>query len=216
MAGGRAPSATGAFVRRNAARPNESGSHLVAPATETPCDDDALVRRIAAGDQTALRRVVEVHGPRLRALAGGFAGGGAEADDIVQECFVALWKHAGRWKNDGPPLAAWLTRVTINGAIDRERRRKVRAFFGLDQVAEPRDETAGQDRRLEAAGELAAVAADIEGLPPRQRAAILLAADGERSNAEIAAAMGQSVGAVEQLLVRARRTLRRQLAARAT
>jgi RNA polymerase sigma-70 factor (ECF subfamily) len=52
----------------------------------------------------------------------------------------------------------------------------------------------------------------LKDLPARQRAAILLAANGERSNAEISAALGLSVGAVEQLLVRARRTLRTRLA----
>jgi RNA polymerase sigma-70 factor (ECF subfamily) len=51
-------------------------------------------------------------------------------------------------------------------------------------------------------------------LPQRQRAAILLAAGGEHSNSEIAAMLGLSAGAVEQLLVRARRTLRAKLAER--
>ena len=63
-------------------------------------------------------------------------------------------------------------------------------------------------------GELTAVLGDIKALPPRQRAAILLAAEGERSNAEIAQILGQTVGAVEQLLVRARRKLRSNLAER--
>jgi RNA polymerase sigma-70 factor (ECF subfamily) len=60
--------------------------------------------------------------------------------------------------------------------------------------------------------QLAAVTRYIQELPARQRLAILLSAEGERSNAEIAEAMGLSVGAVEQLLVRARRTLRTRLA----
>ena len=53
---------------------------------------------------------------------------------------------------------------------------------------------------------------DIRTLPARQRAAILLASDGEKSNIEIADALGVSLGAAEQLLVRARRTLRARLA----
>jgi RNA polymerase sigma-70 factor (ECF subfamily) len=65
-----------------------------------------------------------------------------------------------------------------------------------------------------AGSELAAVARDLLSLPARQREAVLLCADGATTNAEIAAAMGLSVGAVEQLLVRARRTLRLRLAAR--
>lgn len=181
--------------------------------TDRESDTD-LVRRISTGDQRALAEVVRRHGGRLRSLALGFAGGAGDADDIVQETFWTLWRRARSWKPDGPPLSAWLTRVALNRAIDRERRRKVRNFFGIDDVAEPADDRAGQDRQLAAHGELAAVMADIAELPPRQRAAILLAADGERTNGEIAEALGQSVGAVEQLLVRARRKLRARLAAR--
>ncbi|WP_261402533.1 sigma factor-like helix-turn-helix DNA-binding protein [Chenggangzhangella methanolivorans] len=56
--------------------------------------------------------------------------------------------------------------------------------------------------------------ADILTLPERQRAALLLSADGERSNAEIATVLETSEKAVESMLVRARRTLRARLATR--
>jgi len=177
-------------------------------------DDDALVALVAAGQERALAEIVRRHSGRLRGLAFGFAGVASEADDIVQETFVSLWKNAARWKPDGAPLGAWLTRTAMNRAIDRERRRKTRAFFGLDEMPDPADPQTDQHERLEKAGELAAVMDDIRALPARQRAAIVLAAEGERSNAEIAKTLGQSVGAVEQLLVRARRTLRARLAER--
>jgi len=203
------PLAAGGPIRQG------NGRRQVAHQTQADRDGEAgIVRRIADGDQRALAEVVRQHGGRLRALALGFAGGAAEADDIVQETFWTLWKRAGSWKPDGPPLVAWLTRVAMNRAIDRERRRKVRGFFGLDDVAEPSDDTVSQEQRMAAHGELKAVMDDVKDLPARQRAAILLAADGERSNREIAEALGLSVGATEQLLVRARRTLRARLAAR--
>ena len=114
----------------------------------------------------------------------------------------------------GPPFAAWLTRIAINRAIDAGRRRRVRRFFGLEEADAVADEAATAEDETAARGELAAVAADIRALPQRQRAAILLAAGGEHSNSEIAAMLGLSAGAVEQLLVRARRTLRARLAER--
>jgi RNA polymerase sigma-70 factor (ECF subfamily) len=206
---------------RNNARAQQdcarSGGARSAGVTIKPTDqdiDDALVERIARGDERAFGEVVRRHAGKLKALALGFSGGAGEADDIVQETLWSLWRSAGRWQPGGAPLAAYLTRVAINRAIDLERRRRLRAFFGLEDAGDIGDADPQADRRLVARRELADVARDIRKLPTRQRAAILLAADGERGNGEIAVIMGLTVGAVEQLLVRARRTLRSQLAAR--
>lgn len=154
------------------------------------------------------------HGPRLRALVCRFRGSLAAADDVVQETFWTAWRKIGSWQPGGPPFAAWLTRIAVNRAIDQERRAKLRRFFGLETAEAAVDPEPAADAALAARSTLAAVARDIRGLPPRQRAAILLAAGGEHSNAGIAAALGISEGAAEQLLVRARRTLRDKLAGR--
>ncbi|MEO8668516.1 MAG: sigma-70 family RNA polymerase sigma factor, partial [Bauldia sp.] len=169
---------------------------------------------IAAGDDRALAEVARRHGPRLRGLALRFSGGMADADDIVQETFWTLWRRAGRWRPDGPPLGAWLARIAINRAIDGDRRRRVRRFFGLESAEDIGDPAVSAELSITARQELAAVRQDILALPPRQRAAILLAATGEHSNGEIAEALGLSLGAAEQLLVWARKTLRANLAAR--
>jgi RNA polymerase sigma-70 factor, ECF subfamily len=195
---------------RNGGAPG-SGVTVAATGQES---DEVLVERVAAGDERAFTEIVRRHGGRLKALALGFADGVAEADDVVQETFWSLWRNARRWRPGGPPLAAYLTRIALNRAIDAGRRRRVRRFFGLEDAGEVSDPDPAADERLAAGGELAAVVRDIHDLPARQRAAILLVADGERANAEIAEIMGLSVGAVEQLLVRARRTLRTRLAAR--
>jgi RNA polymerase sigma-70 factor (ECF subfamily) len=199
------PAATGAHNGVTAGGPSLT---IIEAGAET---DEALALRVAAGDQRALTEIVRRHGGRLRALAHRFTGG-SEADDIVQETFLSFWRSAERWKPGGPPLGAYLTRIAVNRAIDGERRRRVRTFFGLEDAATIADGDPVADQRLAGKDQLAAVARHIATLPARQRAAILLAADTERSNAEIGEVMGLSVGAVEQLLVRARRTLRMRLA----
>jgi RNA polymerase sigma-70 factor (ECF subfamily) len=200
------PAATGAHDGVTAGGPSLT---ITGTAQET---DEALALRVAGGDQRALTEIVRRHGGRLRALANRFAGGGSEADDIVQETFLSFWKAAQRWQPGGPPLGAYLTRIAVNRAIDGERRRRVRRFFGLEDAATVPDTDPMAEQRLAGKDQLAAVARHIAALPARQRAAILLAADTERSNGEIGELMGLSVGAVEQLLVRARRTLRMRLA----
>ena len=190
-----------------------SGQRLTTTAI-AEADDEALAIMVANGDGRALGEIVRRHGGRLRALALRFAGGAPEADDIVQDTFLSFWRTARRWQPGGPPLGAYLTRIAVNRAIDADRRRRIRRFVGLETVTEVAHDEIGTERRHAGKAALAAVARDIGTLPARQRAAILLAADGERSNSDIAAAMGLSEGAVEQLLVRARRTLRLRLAER--
>jgi len=190
-----------------------SGSNMaLADAKADP--DEALVARIAQGDERAFTEIVRRHAGRIRVLALRFSGETGEADDIVQETFWSVWRKAGTWQPDGPPFAAWVTRIAVNRAIDASRRRKVRRFFGLEEADDVADPAASAEAETATRAELAAVAADIRGLPERQRAAILLAAGGEHSYMDIAAALGISEGAAEQLLVRARRTLRTRLAER--
>jgi RNA polymerase sigma-70 factor (ECF subfamily) len=178
-------------------------------------DDERLVAGIVAGDQRAFTEIVRRHAGRLRALALGFSAGSmADADDIVQETFWSLWRHAGRWRPGEPPLSAYLVRIAMNRAIDISRRRRVRSFFGIEEAAEVADPRPPADEQVAAGAELAAVLRDLGDLPARQRVAILLVAKEEWTNAAVAHAMGLSVGAVEQLLVRARKTLRNRLDAR--
>lgn len=176
--------------------------------------DESLVTRIAKGDEQAFTEIVRRHSGRLRVLALRFCGDAGEADEIIQDAFWSVWRRADRWQPGGPPFAAWLTRITINRAIDSDRRRRVRRFFGLEAADNVADPTASAEAATTMRAELAAVSADIRDLPARQRAAILLAADGEHSNKDIAVDLGISEGAAEQLLVRARRTLRARLTER--
>ena len=180
-----------------------------------PDADATLVDRMAAGDERALAEIVRRHGSRLKAILIRFTGGAAAADDILQETFVSAWRGAARWRADGPPYAAYLTRIAVNRAIDSERRSRLRRFFGIAEAEDVVDPAVSAEGILAGRNELANVTADIRTLPARQRAAILLAAGGEHSTAEIAAMMGLSAGAAEQLLVRARKTLRAGLRRRA-
>lgn len=170
-------------------------------------DDALLVCRLQRGDSRALDALMRRHGRRLRAIAHRMLGRLDEAEDLVQDTFVTLWRQADRIEDGRGPIGAWLTRVLVNRAIDRARRNRFLQFIGLDSAEESADEAPNPETATVSRSEMAAVKADLARLPARQRAAILLAADGH-GTAEIAAAMDLSVGAAEQLLVRARRALR--------
>ncbi len=212
FAGARSARAGRTAPHRGVGREADRGAELSVAEDADP--DLALIAAVASGDQRALAQLVRRHGPRLRALASGYSAAAADADDVVQETFFTVWRTAGRFEPRGVKVGSWITRIAVNRCIDLDRRRRLRRLVGLDDAAEVRDRAVDADRDLDGRRTLAAVADDIRALPARQRAAILLAADGEKSNAEIADALGVTLGAAEQLLVRARRTLRDKLAAR--
>jgi RNA polymerase sigma-70 factor (ECF subfamily) len=184
------------------------------PERPDAAEDDELMARVAAGDQRAFSRLVARHGPRAQALAHRFTGSASDAEDVAQEAFWRVWRSAGRWTPGGARFTTWLHRIVVNLCVDRARRQRIRNWLPFADAFDPPSDEAGPDRTLADRDEVEAVRLDILSLPARQRAALLLSADGERSNAEIAIVLETTEKAVESMLVRARRTLRARLAMR--
>lgn len=177
-------------------------------------DPDAiLVARLTTGDERAFTELVRRHTGRLTALARRFTGRPDHAEDVVQDVFLALWRSPKTWTPGGPPFAAYLTRLAMNRCIDHSRRQRLRRFVGIEDSPEPVEPGQSPEAAAATRSEVEAVSRLVLRLPARQRAAILVAAEGGQSSSEVAAVLGISTGAAEQLLVRARRTLRAGLAA---
>lgn len=171
--------------------------------------DEALIARAGRGDRLAAGALVMRHTDRIFAASLKMLGDRAAAEDVTQETFLRLWKNAGRWRSGNARLETWLYRVAMNLCIDnlRERRREAPAEAAPDRAdPAPRadDSLAAEQRRV-------IVDAAIAALPERQRMAITLCHYQELSNIEAAEILGVSVEAVESLLARGRRALRRKL-----
>jgi len=169
--------------------------------------DEALMARVAKGDQAAFRLLARRHLPAMVGLARRILGNAAEAEDVAQEAMLRVWTHAPRWQ----PLAAfktWLTRVVVNLCLDRKRRAPMVDLEAAGEVADPAP-SAGE--QAEAAERERMLAAAIQQLPDRQRSAILLTYSEGMSNAQVADILGTTVSAVETLLVRGKQNLRRAL-----
>lgn len=177
--------------------------------------DDALMRRAGSGDKTAFALLVRRHLARATALAQRITGNRSDAEEIVQEAFLRCWQKAPEWRpandraaNDGGTTAqfgTWLYRVLVNLCLDRRRRPQPvqieAAEMVADDAADGFDETARGEtsRRVQVA---------MAQLPERQRAALALCYFEGMGNIEAAAMLDISIGALESLLVRARRALR--------
>ena len=169
--------------------------------------DEALMARIARGDERAFRTLSSRHLPVMLGLARRILGNAADAEDVVQEAMLRVWTHAPRWQ----PLAllrTWLTRVVVNLCLDRKRRAPWVALEAAGEIVDPAlsaSEKAERDERERL------VAAAIAELPARQRAAIMLTYGDGMSNAQVAEILDTSVSAVETLLIRGKQNLRARL-----
>lgn len=117
---------------------------------------------------------------------------------MVAETFLRAWKGLPRYKDTGAPFSSWLYAIARHVVVD-EVRRRVRTE-PRKQVPDQPVEEAGVDR--------IALARVIERLPGEQRKVIEMKYLLQMRNAEVAAALGKTIGAVNALQGRALRNLR--------
>ena len=97
----------------NAARLREVGSD----------DDEALVVLARHGDERAVRELVRRHNQRLFRAARSIVRNDGEAEDVVQAAYVRAFRHLDQFRG-GARFSTWLTRIAINEATTRLRRRR--------------------------------------------------------------------------------------------
>ncbi len=132
----------------------------------------------------------------------------ADAEDVVQESLARLWMFSDRWNAETARFSSWFYRIVTNQAISRIRKKTTES---IESIEEPSDNSPGPDDQLAGREIGTAIIEAVSRLPDRQRAAIALCYDQGLSCAEAAEAMGVSIGTMESLLFRARRSLREWL-----
>lgn len=187
---------------------------MTQPVTQPADPDAALLAAYAAGDARAAEALMTRLAPRLLALASRMLGDRAEAEDVTQEAMLRLWRQAPHWRAGEARVATWLTRVALNLATDRLRRRwrGVAWDAAFPEGADgPADDSPGAEATLRASERAMALRAALSALPPRQAQAVALRHLEGAANPEIAAVMEISVEAVESLISRGKRALTAQL-----
>jgi RNA polymerase sigma-70 factor (ECF subfamily) len=165
------------------------------------------MERIVGGDARAYRELVERHVRGLHSFVYRMLDNRAEAEEVCQESFLRLWKQSTTFVPRAKP-STWLYRIAHNLAIDQLRRRRRNHSEGIDELpASGRPSLHLHDKQVAEAVQRA-----LGELPERQRAAIGLVHYQGMSNAEAAEVLGINVRALESLLARGRRQLRRELA----
>ena len=167
----------------------------------TEPDDAELIRRIGRGDEAAFRNLVDRHARYLHGIAFSLTGNRADAEDVVQETFVAVLNSTFRGESQ---VRTWLVQILVRRVAMLRRTKWRKPAERLEQESAPATrpkELAGAEARLD-------LAAMLEHLSAEHREVIVLREVQGMSYEEIAAALGVPRGTVESRLHRARNELR--------
>jgi RNA polymerase sigma-70 factor (ECF subfamily) len=175
---------------------------------------DRWVVRLRAGDEAALREVVDAFGDRITRVVAGILRDRDAVDDVVQESFVKAYYRIASFKGDAG-LYTWLYRIAVNAAKDHAKRRSRRPAVALEELPSGAASIPSRDpvalERLEDREDRLAVRRAVESLPPRFRAVLVLREVEGLRYEEIAQILDISLGTVESRLFRARRRLKARL-----
>jgi len=170
--------------------------------------DEQLMQRIQQGEQKAFQILVERYVTPLQRYASRFLSNANEAEDVVQESLLKVWRNAERWQADKAKVSTWIYSITHNLCIDLYRRKRLDTV-SLDEALETPEAPELSDLNALEISQHLSIA--LQALPERQRSALLLCYYQGMSAQEAASVMSVSNSAVESLLARARRALRSNL-----
>ncbi len=174
-------------------------------------DDADLAAAAADGDEDAFAVLAHRHGPAVFRYVVRTLGDRVEAEDVVQDTFVAAWQGLDRF--DGrSAVRTWLFSIASHKTADRFRRRRPVPY---DDDALPEPAAPAADRpavRAEGSAFLADLEIALASLPWRQRACWLLVEVEGLSQPEVARVLSTTPDTVRGQLFRARRALEERMA----
>lgn len=161
--------------------------------------DEDLIERVVAGDARAFEVIFDRHGDVAFSLAYRMCGRRAQAEDVVQEAFLSLWRGSARYDQTRGSVRSWLLTVVRNRAIDSFRHATAKA--GRDVADDGATERLPAPERTEVEVErredAARVRTALTDLPSGQRQVIELAYFGGFTHTQIAELLSLPAGTVK-------------------
>jgi RNA polymerase sigma-70 factor (ECF subfamily) len=174
-------------------------SFLFAAFASPSRDDEArLLSRIASGDQKALRALYERCSGQALAVALRLLREPRDAEEIVQEAFIEVWRRVDSYDPARGSASAWLVSIARNRAIDRLRAGQSVARMKVAMT--PETEASHQPAPLEEAEarqDRQRIRVALDALPTEQRQALELAYFEGCTQQEIATRTGEALGTVK-------------------
>jgi RNA polymerase sigma-70 factor (ECF subfamily) len=164
----------------------------------------AALVRIPAGDRAALQTVYRLTSAKLFGVCLRILGERSEAEDVLQEVYVTVWRKAADFDAARASPMTWLIAIARNRAIDRlratKRSRHMDPIEAADDVA---DGAPVADRALESSQDHARLHTCLDGLEARERTALRGAFFDGNTYEDLAARMSVPLGTMKSWIRRA-------------
>ena len=170
-----------------------------------------ILQRIAAGDQAAISECVDAYGDLIWSIARKMLRSHEDAEDVVQEVYIDLWSHAGRFDPNKGSETTFVATIARRRLIDRVRKITRQPTY-MEDVTEmgdvleaPQAMDAGQEADVERADRV------ISGLKPQQQEVLRMSIYEGYSHGDIATRLDMPLGTVKTLLRRGLIRIREEL-----
>lgn len=188
--------------------PDPQDSSLAAERRAIIERDAALVRRVRDGDTAAFDEIVKAYMRQVFQVAYRVVGHREDAEDLVQDCFLAAFQYLDSYDIDRP-FGPWITRIVLNRGANLRRSRARRATEPETDAVSPAPSALDEATRAEARDKLTEVMATLN---ERQRMIVTMFDVDGMTSTEIGERLELAPGTVRWHLHEARRVLRNALA----
>jgi RNA polymerase sigma-70 factor, ECF subfamily len=170
-----------------------------------------LVARGQQGDRDALEELYLIHFDRIYSYLHVSVGNRHDAEDLTTQTFLKMLEKIGSFRWQSAPFSAWLFRIAHNLAMDHFRSR--RRWQPEEEVPEPpgEEEPSAELTAMQTIGRESMLKL-IEHLSPEQQQVLTLKFVFNLPNAEVAAILDKTEGAIKSLQHRALVSLQKQIA----
>ena len=170
-----------------------------------------MIQNILDGSQPDFERLIKIYQPNVFRTAMGLLHNKEDAEEITQDVFLKVYDSLSSF-NQRATLSTWIYRVTINTSLNFLKKKKGnRLLVGLSALLGLASKEKQSEKLVIDKEEKDSIRKAMQELPEKQRLAIVLTKYEELPQKQVAEIMHISEGAVEQLVIRARKNLRKSL-----
>ncbi|SAI69440.1 RNA polymerase sigma factor RpoE [Bordetella ansorpii] len=173
---------------------------------------EALIQDCARGKEPALAELYQLCSPHLFALATRMLRRSDWAEEVLQECFLSIWRNSDRYSAQQSQAMTWMTRIVRNRCIDHLRRPDVERPDPDGAIQDAwADDAPGPLQRLQSSQDGTRLADCMQQLEAGPRQAIALSFFDDLSHGDIARKLDTPLGTIKSWVRRGLERLKRCL-----